>query len=184
MAGFAVSIRIDPDRFEAAITDLEGKIKIATAEGSLKAAEFVRDLIRERLLEYAHPRAEPTLSPPLKGPVGSLTDTHEAFRLLKSVHVVEMPIRGFAKVVADAPYARIQEFGGWTGGARHVYHLDAHGHVDVSQGFVSETHLTFLPPRPYFKPAVMEVDTDPEGIGVRRIYFDAWRKAMIRAVAF
>lgn len=185
MAGFAVSIRLDDRRFEAAITDLEGKVKIAAAEGSKQAAELVRDLIKASLLEYAHPRAEPTASPPYKGPVGSLVDTAQAFHLRESIHAYPMAIEGFWKVSADAIYARIQEFGGWTGGVRHIYHkMTPAGFIDVSAGFTSETHMTYLPPRPYFKPMVMEIDTDPEGLGIERIYYAEWRKAMIRAVAF
>jgi phage gpG-like protein len=92
----------------------------------------------------------------MKGPVGFVTG-----HLRDSVRVTVKPIRGFAIVGVYAEYARINEIGGWTG----------------------TDHMTYIPPRPYFRPMVMEVDTTgPEG--VEHIFYKHWRDAMIRAVAY
>lgn len=155
MAGFEVNISIDPDRFLAAIYDWSAQVKIQNRAGAVEAGEFLKELVQENLMRYPHPPDEPTESPPFVGPVGYVYG-----RLHDSVTLEIMPISGFAKVYAQlhgpggAIYARIQELGGWTG----------------------NHHTTFLPPRPYFRPAVEEIDTTGPG-GMEHIFYGRWKQA-------
>lgn len=156
MATFAVNIDMDIDKFEAAIYDWG---KISQEEGylaSLDAAEFIKELVQAKLSLFPHPRSEPTETMPFKGPPGLITG-----HLRDSVDVHPTGLSDYVKVYPDAVYSRIQEIGGWTGA----------------------DHMTFLPPRPYFLNTVRELDTEGPG-GLEHIYYDHWRRAMIRAVAF
>lgn len=156
MAGFQINITLDIDKFEAAIANWSSDLVTQNELAAVEGAEFLKELVQANLMTYPHPYSEPTESPPFKGPVGFITG-----HLRDSVEVVVPPIAGYAKVQVGAIYARIQEIGGWTG---------AH-------------HMTYLPPRPYFRPMVMEVDTTGPG-GMEHIFWEHWRKAMIRAVAY
>jgi hypothetical protein len=155
VSGFMVNIHMDIDRFEAAIYDWG---KISREEGnlaSMDAAEFLKELVQAKLAMFPHPRKEPTETLPFKGPPGLITG-----HLMDSVEIQPLLV-DFVKVGVGAVYARIQEIGGWAG----------------------TDHMTFIPPRPYFMPTVRELDTEGPG-GLEHIYYDHWRKAMIRAVAF
>lgn len=155
MAGFKVNISLDIERFEASITDWSKRVRIENDLGAMEAAEFIKELVQENLLKYPHPASEPTEAPIFKGPVGFVTG-----RLRDSIRVTEKAIGGFATVGTSLYYARINEIGGWTG----------------------RDHMTFIPPRPYFRPMVQEVDTSNIK-GVEHIFWEHWRKAMIRAIA-
>ncbi len=163
-----VNISLDIRRFEAALSDWSQNTVTATESAALDAAEYLKERVRAKLLEYAHPFEEPTAAPTFKGPVGSLTTGggygryyRIPFHLRDSVEITIMPIRGFTKVTANAAYARIQELGGWTGTG----------------------HMTWLSPRPFFRPTVQEIDTRGPG-GFEHIFWEHWRWAMKRAVAF
>lgn len=159
MADFAVNAYLDPHAFEVAIDEIRRAVMRGANNGSQGAAEYVRDEMKDLLARFPHPIAEPSPTAPFKGPPGMLTDTFQAGHLRDSVHVVQSPIRGTAKVTADAVYARIQEFG----------------------GFAGTDHLTYISPRPYFRPTVMSLSTWGE---IERIYYEEWRKDMLEAVAF
>jgi phage gpG-like protein len=156
MAGFEVNISMDIDRFEASITDWSKQCELEGHLASIDAANFIQELVQAKLSEFPHPRSEPTETMPFKGPPGLISGD-----LRDSVTVERMAVGGFAKVYPTAVYARIQEIGGWTG----------------------NHHMQFLPPRPYFLNTVRELDTVGPG-GMEHIYYEHWRKAQIRAVAF
>ena len=153
MAEFEVNITLDIERFEAAIIDWSKQVRIENRLGALDAAKFVQELVRTNLLKYPHPPGTPTEAPILKGPVGFISG-----RLRDSIEVTEKPIAGFATVGTSLYYARINEIGGWTG----------------------KDHMSFIPPRPYFRTMVMEVDTTFEG--VEHIFYEHWRTAMMHAL--
>jgi phage gpG-like protein len=156
MAEFEVNISLDIERFEAAITDWSKQVRIQNHLGSMEAATFIQELVQENLLKWPHPPGTPTIAPELKGPVGYITG-----RLRDSIEVNEKAIAGFATVGTSLVYARIQEIGGWTG----------------------KDHMSYIPPRPYFRPMVMELDTTgPEG--VEHIFYERWRQAMMIAIAY
>jgi hypothetical protein len=156
MAGFEVNISMDIERFEAAITDWSKQSELEGHLASIDAANFIQELVKARLSEFPHPRSEPTETIPFKGPPGLISGD-----LRDSVTVEVMSVSGFVKVYPSTVYARIQEIGGWTG----------------------NHHMQFLPPRPYFLTTVKELDTAGPG-GMEHIYYEHWRKAQIRAVAF
>lgn len=156
MAGFQINITMDIDKFEAALTNWSDDLPTQNEEAAVEGAEFIKELVQANLLLFPHPRGTPSLAPEWTGPVGYITG-----QLRDSVDVVVPPIRGYAKVQVTAIYARIQEIGGWTG----------------------NHHTSYIPPRPYFRPMVEEVDTTGPG-GMEHIFWEHWRRAMIRAVAY
>jgi phage gpG-like protein len=158
MADFAVNAYLDPTRFEVAIDEIKEAIRVGADNGSQDAAEFIKEELQTLLAENPHPRSEPSLTPPFRGPPGMLTDTDQAGHLRDSVNIYPTVIRGTSKVGVSAVYARIQEFG----------------------GFAGNHHMTYIPPRPYFRPTVMSLSTWGE---LERIYYEDWRKAMLEAVA-
>jgi phage gpG-like protein len=158
MADFAVNVYLDPTRFEVALDEIKGATRAGADNGSQGAAEFIQEEMKALLAENPHPRSEPSLTRPWRGPPGMLTDTDQAGHLRDSVTIPPTLIRGTSKVAATAVYARIQEFGGFTG----------------------TNHTTYIPPRPYFRPTVMSLSTWGE---LERIYYEAWRKDMLEAVA-
>jgi hypothetical protein len=163
MADFAINAYLDPHRFEVAMDDIMDAVKKGADNGAQGAAEYVRDEMRVLLASSPHPVSEPSYTAPFKGPPGMLTTGSVSGgqipgHLRDSVSVPPRVIRGTAKVQASAVYARIQEFGGFTG----------------------THHSTYIPPRPYFRPTVMSLSTWGE---VEHIFYDEWRKDMLEAVA-
>lgn len=156
MSGFEVNISMDIERFEAAITDWGKQSRLEGHLASLDAAEFIKELVQAKLALFPHPRSEPTETAPFVGPPGLITS-----HLHDSVTIERTALVDFVKVYPTAVYSRIQEIGGWAGTDR----------------------MTFIPPRPYFLNTVKELDTSGPG-GIEHIYYDHWRTAMIRAVAF
>jgi hypothetical protein len=154
MPGFQVNVLLDIDRFEAAITDWGEQTRIENSLAAVDCAEFIKELVQLKLMEFPHPPGTETDAPPYKGPVGFISG-----HLHDSVSVTVMPIAGFTKVGVSAVYARIQELGGWAG----------------------TDHMSYMPPRPYFRPVVMEIETAGEG---QHIFYQHWRDAMMRAVLF
>lgn len=155
MSGFEVNITMNIERFEAAITDWRDKVVAETALASADAADFIASNLRELLTRYPHPRSVPTPREAFIESPGMVSG-----RLAGSVHEYPMAIGGFWKVDVTAPWARIQEIGGWTG----------------------EHHATYIPPRPYFFPTVVELDTTGPG-GLEHIYYQHWKNAFEAAVA-
>lgn len=150
---FKVNITLDPERFEAAITDWNRNVRLENGAGAVDAAYALKDEIQNLLDIWHHPPGTPSPTAPFKGPPGYISgDLHN------SVEVQIMPIAGFAKVGMASRYARIQEFGGFCG-----------------------THLsTYCPPRPYFRPTVLDFE-QPEG-HAQHIFVEHWRTAMLAAV--
>ena len=191
-AAIPVNMFLDIDRFQLAIDDINHHVGDAAGSASLKAAHKIAEAVRAKLEMYPHPH-EPHLkspAPAFKGPVGMLTTGHGLHiipgHLRDSVVVEDLSRIHSAKVYPTAVYARIQELGGWTGGSRVLYrhiHYNEFGIPIVSDPFRSESHSVYLPPRPYFRPTVMEAETIGAG-ELQRIYYDEWRDAMMRAVAF
>lgn len=167
MAGFEVNISLDVDAFLARIIDWSDQVKIQNRAGALEAGEFLKELVQANLSLFPHPFSEPTEAPAFKGPVGLITDPDlpggrgKGGALHESVTVEEMAVSGFVKVYARTKYARIQELGGWTG----------------------NHHMTFIMPRPYFRPMVEELDTTGPG-GMEHIFYDRWKRAQELALAF
>lgn len=190
-----VNIFLDAHRFQVAIDLINDSVKLAATRASVKSAHKIANDVKRRLETYPHPH-DPQMrspSPPMKGPVGSLTTGHGLhiipWHLRDSVTVEEIPITHSAKVYPTAVYSRIQEFGGWTGGSitlyRHVRYATKGlltGVPLVSGAFKSEPRHVYLPPRPYFRPAVMDAETLGAG-ALTRIYYEEWREAMMRAIA-
>jgi phage gpG-like protein len=158
MGDFAVNAYLDPTRFEVALDDIASAVRKGAEDGAQGAAEYIRDELKTLLAENPHPRSEPSLTPPFKGPPGMLTDTAQAGHLRDSVTIYPQIIRGTSKVGNSAVYARIQEFG----------------------GFAGTDHLTYIPPRPYFRPTVMSLSIWGE---VQHIFYEDWRRDMLAAVA-
>lgn len=187
-----VNTFLDVERFEAVLHDINMRVSTGADIASVKAANVLADAIRTKLATYPHPHDPQAISPapPFKGPVGMLTTGWGrniiAGHLRDSVTVEAMPYVHGAKVYPTAVYARIQELGGWTGGSRTLY---AHirrtptGFAQFIGPYKSGSHHTFLPPRPYFRPTVLEAATFG-GSNLTRIYWEEWRDAMMRAVAF
>ncbi|SRR5216684_1484838 len=131
MADFAVNVFLDSVRFEAAIDRLSEGVSAGARNGNRAAAEYIKDEVQRVLALFPHPRTEPSMTLPYKGPPGFITG-----HLHDEVHVTH-PLTGTSKVTASAVYARIQEFGGWAG----------------------TDHMTRIPPRPYFRPVVTSLST-------------------------
>lgn len=153
--GFQVNITLDIERFEAAISDWSKNTRLQNGIASIDAANELKSRVQELLSIWIHPRRVPSPTKPFVGPPGLISG-----HLRDSVEVTEMPISGFAKVGVNAEYARIQELG----------------------GFAGTRHMTYIPPRPYFRPIVMEFGSDIDPIGAKNIFFDHWREAMLAAV--
>jgi hypothetical protein len=154
MAGFEVNISMDPDRFLAAIADWSEQVRIQGHLGSLDAAEFIKELVQEKLSLFPHPRNEPTPSVEFVDPPGLVTG-----RLRDSIVIEQTALIDYVKVYPTAVYARIQELGGWTG-----HHT-----------------LTYIPSRPYFLNTVQELDTTGPG-GMEHIYYEHWERAQRHAL--
>jgi hypothetical protein len=196
MTDIPVNIFLDIHRFEVAIDHMNENVKVAASRATSKSANAIADEVKRRLSLFPHPHDANAISPapPMKGPVGLLTTGH-GFRirpghLRNSVGVEEIPFTHSAKVYVDAVYARIQELGGWTGGSitlyRHMRYATsglATGFPIVSGAYKSGPRHVYLPPRPYFRPAVMDAETIGAG-KLERIYYDEWRDAMMRAIAY
>lgn len=186
-----VNFFLDAGRFELAIHDINMAVSDAADIASVRSANKVADAIRTRLEMFPHPHDPGAISPapPFKGPVGMLTTGRGRIipgHLRDSVTVEAIPSVHGAKVYPSAIYARIQEFGGWTGGSRTLYrHISYHpiGFQMVEGPFKSSSHHVYLPPRPYFRPAVMESVT-LGAASIERIYYEEWRDAMRTAIAF
>jgi hypothetical protein len=156
VSGFKVNISLDPDRFLAALTDWSVQTARETDTAVLEAAEFLKELVQENLLMFPHPPEEATEAPAYKGPVGFITGA-----LRDSVTVDVAPIAGYVKVYPTKVYSRINELGGWTG----------------------TDHMTWIPPRPYFRPMVEEIETTGPG-GMEHIFREHWLRAQRNALAF
>lgn len=190
-----VSIIMDTSGFEAFISRLRKGIEVEATLGVDDAARFAVKELRGALRKYPHPLGVDTPSPPFKGPVGMLT-TGSGGRwpripglLRDSVRARLRPFTHSAKVFVTAPYARIQEFGGFTGGGHHrVFNaMKAPNRFgirepDISKGFRDLKHSTFLPPRPYFLPTMMRISTT-DVYGLEHIYYDHWLHAIEASIA-
>lgn len=153
MADFEVNVHLDPVRFEAAIDDIAVAARRGADNGARAAADYIKEELDILLAMFPHARSEPTETLKYKGPPGFITGH------LRDYVRVTHPLQGTSKVGSYAEYARIQEFGGWAG----------------------TDHMTYIPPRPYFRPTVMSLSTWGE---MEHIFSDEWRKAMMRAVLF
>ncbi len=191
-ADIPVNVFLDVERFQAALIDINNRVSDATDIASVKAAKLLAKAVRAKLATFPHPHDPQAISPapPFKGPVGMLTTGWGtniiAGHLRDSVTVEAMPFIHGAKVYPTAVYARIQELGGWTGGSRTLYsHIGRTptGFPQFIGPFKSGSHHTYLPPRPYFRPTVLEAGT-VGGATFNRVYWEEWRDAMMRAVAF
>lgn len=129
MADFEVNVSLDIEKFEASITDWSENVRRQNRLGAIDAAEFIKEIVQEKLTRFPHPPGTPTEAPVMVGPVGFITGA-----LHDSIRVVEMPIGGFAKVGTSKVYARIHELGGFTG----------------------RDGTTYIPPRPYFRTSIEE----------------------------
>lgn len=158
MAGFEVNITLDPDRFLAALEDWKIRVGEQTDYAVIEAAEFLKELVQENLARFPHPWAEATPAPEFIGPVGMISGALRDSVTIDFGVIVASGFqglaRGTAKVYPTEVYSRIQELGGWTG----------------------TDHMTFIPPRPYFRPMVEEVDTSGP-TGIEHIFYDRWRQA-------
>lgn len=113
----------------AALDLLRDRAALAAGEAADAMARVAHVAIREKLNLAGHAPGTPTPSPP-GSPPARITG-----RLDESVRVTQRhrePGRAEDHVAPTAVYARIQELGGWTGAG----------------------HQTYLPPRPYVRPAV------------------------------
>ena len=102
---------------------------MATAQGAEAARDLVEDRARANLSRYSHARGTPTPSPRGQPPAkidGTLRDSWK--------HPLPVPdgAGGWVCTLSSGlVYSRIQELGGWAG----------------------RNHASYLPPRPYLKPA-------------------------------
>jgi phage gpG-like protein len=129
VAEFEVNVSLDIDEMEAKISDWSANVRKHNRLGALDAAEFIKEIVQEKLSMFPHAPGTPTEAPPITGPVGFISG-----RLHDSIEVRDMPIGGYAKVGTSNVYARIQELG----------------------GFAGRDHTTYLPPRPYFRTSIEE----------------------------
>jgi hypothetical protein len=152
MPTFEVNIHLDDVGFNAAIDDLSKAVRRENRLGAMDAADYIKTEVQRVLIRYPHAPGTPSPTKPFKGPPGFISG-----ELHDSVTVERGVFEGSAKVYPTAPYARLQEFG----------------------GFCGLHDLTYVPPRPYFRPVVMSV---PLRDGVRHIFYEHWRTAMLAAV--
>lgn len=194
-----VSITMDTADFDAFITRLKKGIEVGATLGVDDAAKFAVTELRRALRKYPHPLDVDTPSPPFRGPVGMLT-TGSGGRwprvpglLRDSVRARLSPFTHSARVFVTAPYARIQEFGGMTGGKRTggVHHQEEATGMLGGKAVPSEImalfhhpggHTTFLPPRPYFLPTMMRISTT-DVFGLEHLYYDNWMRAIEASIA-
>lgn len=186
-----INMFLDAVKFQAVLHDINMAVSSAADIASVRSARLIADAIKAKLEMFPHPHDPSAISPapPFKGPVGMLTTGRGRIipgHLRDSVTVEAMPSVHGAKVYPSAIYARIQEFGGWTGGSRVLYrHISYHpiGFQMLEGPFKSGSHHVYLPPRPYFRPTIMEAESFGAA-SIERIYYDEWRDAMRTAIAF
>lgn len=134
---------VQVDAFVAAFEAWRERTIEATRQSTRDAGNLVRDAVQENLAQRTYPPASPVGEPPALR-TGYLHD---------SVYVRTLATESGwqARVYPSTVYARIQELSGWAG----------------------RGHRSFLPARPYVRPA-----TESTAPRVRQVYVDGWRAAM------
>jgi phage gpG-like protein len=154
--GFQVNITLDDEKFEAFIADWNKTVRLQNDIASMEAARTLAERVQELLSIWPHPAGTPSPTARFVGPPGLISG-----HLRDSVTVNESVLPGQATVGVGAVYARIQEMG----------------------GFAGTNHSTYVPPRPYFRPIVLEFGSEIDPTGAQHIFFEHWRKSMLDAVA-
>ena len=153
--GFQVNITLDDEKFEAALIDWNKTVRLENGIGAVDAAETLKAHIQDLLSRYPHPTGTPSPTKRFIGPPGFISG-----HLHDSVEVTVKAIPGFTTVGVNAVYARIQEMG----------------------GFCGTRHLTYCPPRPYFRSSVMDMSEGIDGGAIGHIFYEHWRASMLEAV--
>jgi phage gpG-like protein len=148
-----VSVRLEGvDALARALDDLRDRAGVAAGDAVDAMANVAKTAIRTNLNLTSHPPGTPTPSPPGSPPsriTGALDDSvRETLRHHE-------PSVGHAEnhVAPTMIYSRIQELGGWTGAG----------------------HRSFLPPRPYVRPAL-----EAARLKLERAAEDAFRNVVER----
>lgn len=134
---------VQVDDFAAALRAWGERTIEATESATRDAGEVVREAIQSNLTRSYYPPAAPPGEPPAWR-TGYLHD---------SVHVRVLAVDGGwqARIYPSTVYARIQELSGWAG----------------------REHASFLPARPYVRPA-----RDESAERVAQTFAASWRKAL------
>lgn len=136
---------VDVEGFAAALRAWGERTVEATQQAAHDAGEIVREAIQDNLARSTYPPA----SEPGEPPAWRTGYLHEHVY----VHVLPTDTGWQARIYPSTVYARIHELSGWAG----------------------RDHASFLPQRPYVRPASEE--TAPRA---RQAFIDAWRNAMPR----
>lgn len=126
------------DDLRAALEAMASRIQTATPRAVEAGAEELEKATKAKLELKSHARGTRTPSLPGEPPAkidGALRDS-----VRHSTPVLDGPGRWLTIVGATTVYARIQELGGYAG----------------------RGHASYLPPRPYLKPAAEETTHSPE----------------------
>jgi hypothetical protein len=117
----------------AALKAIAVRLDLATAQGAEASRDLVETRARNNLGRYSHKRGTPTPSPKGEPPAKIDGTLQDAF---KNTMPVPDGIGGWVCTLSSGlVYSRIQELGGWAG----------------------RNHASYLPPRPYLKPAAMDL---------------------------
>lgn len=123
----------------------EEAVRLATGDALALVAREVKALLSLR----QHPAGTPTPAPP--GAPPARVTGQMAHRVRAGLVRRVRPYVWTGDVGSDVPQARIQELGGWTG----------------------RNHASYLPPRPYIKPATRAAHSK-----IRNVYKTRLREAM------
>lgn len=134
---------VQTDGLVAALRAWQERTIEATQQAAHDAGEVVREAIQDNLARTSYPPA----SEPGEPPAWRTGYLHEHVY----VRVLSTDVGWQARIYPSTVYARIQELSGWAG----------------------RDHASFLPERPYVRPASEQ--TAPQ---VGRIFVDRWRGAM------
>lgn len=152
------------DEFERAISEKVTMVRLVSPRALRESVAFFELEIQGELLEHEHPPGTKTPSPPGGFPgqiTGRLARSLTTKGIALNSSVVRMVRVGLSKSSwsitfgPTAVYSRIQELGGWTG----------------------KGHNTYLPPRPYFRPAMMG-EWGPKNFirSMKSAWRDAWSR--------
>jgi phage gpG-like protein len=139
------------DELRAALEQMAVRIQVATPRAVVAGADELKTATRAKLELKSHAWGTPTPSAPGEPPAmisGALRDSVRYDPPRQTQPGLWMTTLG-----ATTVYARIQELGGWAG----------------------RNHASYLPPRPYLKPAAEETMLDP---AFRVAFAKLWAEAI------
>jgi hypothetical protein len=146
-----ISVSVDgADDFAAALDRLQQRLHSATRKATKDGIQHLQRRAHGQLSRYYHPPGTPTPSPPGQPPARITGFLRGS---LSPTGPAPTGSGYTGRLGPTAVYSRIQELGGRAG----------------------RNHSVTLPPRPYLRPTVRGAVGDGS---LRRIYVEAWRRAM------